>query len=1022
MYPDEYDKVEKPALEQLQALGWSCLHGSDLAPETSAERRSYKEVVLEQCLTDAIQRLNPWINAENLRKVVREVRFQGTEHPTLLETNQTVWEMLVHCQSVEQDLGKGRKGQTVKLVDFDHPERNDFLAVNQFKVEGPHQTVLPDIVLFVNGLPLALIECKSPYITNPMEAGIDQLLRYANRRQPREDEGAERLFWYNQMMISTHRDHARVGTISARLEHYLEWKDPFPLTPEQLLAQVQPDASNEPVYGDEPEEARRVAEAPRGYTPLLNSQQMLIAGLFSRRNFLDLIQNFIVFETENGRTLKKLARYQQFRAVHKTLHRLKNGKTRKERGGVIWHTQGSGKSLTMVFLALKLRRDPELRNYKLVFLTDRTQLDQQLTATFERTQGETVYHARSVAHLKELLSKDSSDLITGMMQKFQEEAAGKPFPVLNESDRIIVLADEAHRTQYGDLGVAINVGLPNAPKIAFTGTPLITSRKTNNEFGSYIDTYTIEQAVADGATVQILYEGREPQTKITGDSLDQLFAEYFKDRSDEEQAAIRQKYGTELAVLEAPQRIRWICLDLLKHYREHIQPNRFKAMVVCASRRAAVLYKETLDELGAPPSAVVISGYHNDPAFFTRYTDEHQNKRDIENFKSPDHPLSFLVVVDRLLTGFDAPVCQVMYLDRKLTEHTLLQAIARVNRTAENKTRGFVVDYYGLSDYLADALKLFSSEDVAGALKDLKDEIPRLQAAHTRAMRHFRRVDHTDLDACIDVLNDADKRQQFEIDFKRFARQMDIILPDPAANPYLADLRFLGKVNLGARNRYRDAQLNLAGVGEKVRRLIEEHVRATGVDPKIPPIDLLAANFKQKLLDQKSDRAKASEIEHAIRHHLTVHLHEDPEHYQSLSRRLQAIIDQHHEHWTELVQLLLDFRDSIERDRKHQSEDLGLSETEFAFHNILLAELARQRGEKAVDEATHDEVVQITKDLVELLHEATGIVDFFAKQDEIKRMKQAIKRRIVASSFDDAALRNTVMDRFMELAKVRFRP
>ena len=412
---DEQEKVETPALEQLQALDWTYVPGADLSPESSTERQYYRDVVLQDRLTTAIRRINPWISEENLRKVVRDLRFQGVEHPTLIETNQTLWETLVQYISVEQDLGKGRKGQTVKIIDFENPDNNEFLCVNQYKVEGAHQNIIPDIVLFVNGLPLAVIECKSPYITNPMEAGIDQLLRYANRRQPHEDEGAERLFWYNQIMVSTHRDRARVGTLSSRMEHYLEWKDPYPLTLDQLAAQLQPDAANQPVYGEE----LKVADPPGEYG-LVNSQQVLIAGLFNRKNFLDLIQNFTVFETVDGRTVKKLARYQQYRAVHKTIHRLKTGKTRKEKGGVIWHTQGSGKSLTMVFLALKLRRDPDLRDYKLVFITDRTQLDQQLTSTFNRAQGETVYHADSVANLKELLQKDSSDLVTAMMQKFQE--------------------------------------------------------------------------------------------------------------------------------------------------------------------------------------------------------------------------------------------------------------------------------------------------------------------------------------------------------------------------------------------------------------------------------------------------------------------------------------------------------------------------------------------------------------------------------------------------------------------------
>ncbi len=983
---DEYDKVELPAIEQLQQLGWTYINGLQFTPMPNGEREYFREVVLEKRLAAAIQKINPWISDENLRKVMRDVTHPLTA--TLMEANQTFWHTLVNYQSVEQDVGKGRKGQTVKLIDFDNIANNEFLCVNQFKIEGVNENIIPDILLFVNGLPLAIIEAKSPYITNPMESGINQLRRYANRRTPLEDEGCEKLFWYNQLMVSTHRDKAAVGTISSKVEHYLEWKDAYPFDNASFA----------------------------------HAQEQLIAGLFSHANFLDVIRNFTLFEAIDGKVVKKIARYQQFRAVHKTIERLKTGATKKDKGGIIWHTQGSGKSLTMVMLAIKLRRDPELSDYKLVFITDRTQLDQQLTAQFERAQGETVYHAKSVADLKKLLARDSADLLTAMIQKVQDDEATENVPI-NASEKIIVLADEAHRTQYGGLGLSLNAWLPNAPKIAFTGTPLISSQKTSHEFGSYIDTYTIEEAVADGATCQILYEGREAKTKVTGDSLDKLFDEYFSDRTLEDKAAIKKKYGTEQAVLEAPQRIRWVCIDLLKHYRGHIQPNGFKAMIVTSSRRAAVVYKQMLDELEAPESAVIISGKHNDDAFFAPYTDKITQENQLKQFKSPlnENGLSIIIVKDMLLTGFDAPICQVMYLDRKLKEHTLLQAIARVNRTASNKQRGFIVDYFGLSDYLTEALDMFSKEDVAGALQDLKDEIPKLKAMHTRVMGHFKGTDINDLDACVLLLKDEDKRTQFEIDFKKFAKQMDIIMPDASAKPFLGDLKALGKINLGARNLYRDAQLNLAGVGEKVRALIEEHIRATGVDPKIPPIDLLAVDYKQKLQAHKSDESKASEIENAIKHHIDINLEEDEEYYKSLSAKLNEILLKKSEHWDQLVQMLLDFRDNIESDRKKAADNLGLDDTEFAFHNILVAEVTRIKGNDSLDENTHDEIIQITKSLVAMIDEATNIVDFFKKPDEMKGMQKRIKRTIVESSFDDEELRRVLMERFMDLAKVKFK-
>lgn len=993
MDSDELLRVEQPAIDQLKSLGWVYEDGRSLVPELSDERSSLKEPILEKRLTESLKRINSWISDENLQKVLRELtksQFTG-----LLEANQFFWEQLTQYISVQQDLGLGNRGQTVKIIDFENIENNEFLCVNQFKVSGPNQNVIPDIVLFINGLPIAVIECKSPYITNPMEAGIDQLMRYANRRNPQHDEGAERLFYFNQLMVSTHRDKARVGTITSRMEHYLEWKDPYPLKVEET-----------------------------GIDP--SSQEILIAGVFSKSNFLDLIQNFTVFEPVDGRIIKKIARYQQFRAVHKTIERIKTGKTRKDKSGVIWHTQGSGKSLTMVFLTIKMRRDPTLRDYKLVFLTDRTQLDTQLTTTFGNAQNETIYHATSVSHLKEILQKDSSDLVTAMVQKFQESADNFDFPVLNESDKIIVLVDEAHRSQYGALGAAINAALPNAPKIAFTGTPLIRSQKTNNEFGSYIDTYTIEQSVKDGSTIQILYEGREAQVKVTGDSLDSLFDEYFADKSDEERAAIKKKFGTMRAVLEAPQRIRRVCIDLLRHYREHIQPNGFKAMIVTSSRNAAITYKEQLDALGSPESAAIISGDHNDEKKYWKYTDGIKQKKQIEDFKKPlgvgdgQSNLSILIVKDMLLTGFDAPVAQVMYLDRKLTDHSLLQAIARVNRTNKNKFRGYIVDYYGLSDYLTEALEMFSTEDVAGALRDLKEEIPVLKNAHTRVMQHFKGQDLIDLDACILSLEDETKRQTFQIDFQRFAKQMDIILPDPSATPFLPDLKKLGKISIGARNLYRDEQLNISGAGEKVRQLIEEHIFSTGVDPKIAPVDLLAKDFKQKLNELKSSRAKASEIENAIKHHIKINLEEDPDYYRPLSERLNEIIRQNADKWDELVQLLMDFREHIESDHKNDAQKLGLSETEYAFHNILMTEISIKSGD-AISEETHHQVIAVVKQLVAMMDEATAIIGFFEKWDEQKRVRKEIKRTVLDQPFATPELVNAISDRFMELAKVKFK-
>ena len=1039
MFQDEVEKVELPAIAQLQKLGWNYVPGARLSPvlpvdgaPSTGERGYNRDVVLAKRLEAALRRLNPWISEENLRKVMRDITHP--HHAGLMEYNHAIYQRLVNYLSVEQDLGKGRKGQTVKIIDFDRPDDNEFLCTNQFKIEGLNQNIIPDIVCFVNGLPLAVIECKSPYIADAMAQGIDQLRRYANLRYPEDDEGAQKLFWYNQLMVSTCRDQARVGTISSSAQHYGDWKDAYPFTDgdiRQLFASAQ--VAQYPLPGatayqvtDVPSpayllEAQRIAAGQPAHTDI-DAQERLLAGLFSPSNFLDLLQNFTLFEAVDGRLIKKIARYQQYRAVNKVIERVKAGRDRKEKSGVVWHTQGSGKSLTMVMLAVKMRRDPELQQYKLVFVTDRTQLDSQLSATFRDAQNETIHNADSVARLKTLLQRDSSDIVTAMVQKFQDAEAEGDFSDLNPSDKVIVLADEAHRTQFGNLAATINAALPNGPKIGFTGTPLLKTQKMSQAFGGYIDQYKINEAVADGATVRILYEGRQVLTDVVGDSLDALFEEYFSDYSDDEKKEIRKKYGVERAIREAPARIRWVCIDLLKHYREHIQPNGFKAMIVVGSRYAATLFKKTLDELDAPPSEVVISGSHNDPAYLAQYTDKARQKQVINNFTKPfsEDPTAFLIVKDMLLTGFDAPIAQAMYIDRSLKDHTLMQAIARVNRTYKGKQAGFIIDYYGLSDQLTEALEMFSNDDTEGTYHSLKDEIPKLKAAHTRVAKLFAGVKEKDIDTYVLFLKDEDKRQQFELAYKAFAKQMDIILPDTAAKPFVPDLKFWGKVQNAARNRYRDPGLNLADVGEKVRSLVEDHIISTGVDPKIPPVDLMDANFRQTVEQIKSPESKASEIESAIKHHITVNLDEDPEYYKSLSLRLRDIIEKTAGKWDQQLELLSQMVSTINTGHKQESDALGLSETEFAFYNILMVEVTNHAGEDAISEAIHDEIKAISQDLVEMFDEATQIVDFFDKQDQVKRMKKEIKRAVLDGSFADKALVTVVQDRFMELAQTRF--
>ena len=314
---------------------------------------------------------------------------------------------------------------------------------------------------------------------------------------------------------------------------------------------------------------------------------------------------------------------------------------------------------------------------------------------------------------------------------------------------------------------------------------------------------------------------------------------------------------------------------------------------------------------------------------------------------------------------------------------------------------------------------MFSTDDVSGALIELKEEIPRLKNAHTRVLKHFDGLDLDDLDECIISLGDEVKRQTFQTDFQTFSKQMDIILPDPAATPFLKDLKRLGKISVGARNLYRDNQLDISSAGEKVRKLIEEHVYSTGIDPKIPPVDLLAVDYKEKLNQHKSSRSKASEIEHAIKHHIKINLEDDPEYYRKLSERLEDIIRNYEEKWDELVQLLLDFRGNIEDDHKKEAEDLGLSSTELSFYNILMVELTERNDDVTMDAQTQEKVKEVVRSLVAMLNEATQIVDFFDKWDAEKEVRRDIKR-VVIENFDESLIK-PVTERFMELAKVKFK-
>ncbi len=999
---NELKLSEDPAVELLQSLGYAYAEPEQL----EAERESPKLVVLERRLAAALRKLNPWLSDDNVEKAIKEVA--RATFISLAEANEKLYTALTYGIALEQDRGDGRKSHSVRFFDFDNATNNELLVTRQYKVKGSKKHIYPDVVVFVNGVPVVVIECKSPTLGEKWrDQAIKQVTRYQEATDRFRGEGAPKLFETVQLVIGCCGQGATYGTVGTPTRFWSEWKEPYPLSHDQLSEAI-------------------------GRTP--TPQDVTLYGLLKPDNLLDLIRNFVVFDTENGRTVRKVCRYKQFMAVNKAIERIKSASRPDKRGGVVWHTQGSGKSLTMLWLALKLRRDPQLENPTLVMVTDRVDLDRQLCDTFVRCGFPNPERAGSVKHLKELLSSPGGKAITTTVQKFQEgtPAAGsgapakrtarREYPLLSAAENIFVMVDEAHRTQYRGLAANLRKALPNACFLGFTGTPIDKKdRSTAETFGPYIDTYTIEQAVRDGATVPIFYESRLPELSIQEKRLDTLFERVFGDRSDEEKAEIKKKYATEQAIAAAPERIEAICLDIIKHFESAIQPNGFKAQVVAASRDMAVQYQEALERLNAPPSVLIMSVGHNDEARFTKYgLSKEQRDKFINDFKDSSSSPKILVVCDMLLTGFDAPVEQVMYLDSPLKEHTLLQAIARTNRTAERKTYGLVVDYWGISESLQEALAIFSPSDVAGAMEPKEDELPRLQTRHQAVMRFFIAVkDRDDLSACVGALAAEDTRSEFDQAFKRFSQSMDMLLPDKRALPYIDDLRWLGKIRMAAKARYRDeAALDISDCGAKVRELIDKAVSAGDIQLLVKQVSLFSKEFDKKLDSLREPEAKASEMEHAIRHEITVKLDENPAFYSSLRERLEELVETRKQRRIDAAEQLGLFQSLVDELRGvgNQAEALGLSETGYAIYGLLQA--SHDDSTAGAAQAEHSEESQELAETIEsIVAPRTELVDWWQKDDVVRRMRRDIKR-VLRGNMDDEALDRYAAD-IVDLMKRR---
>lgn len=1045
----EFYYVEKPFMEQLEKQGWKIILSTDNSPRFHSEitlRDNFNQVIIESRLRESLKKLNDWLSKEQIEEVINEIKRIGWRKG-LVEANRDLTNLLLEQTTVVENEVTGHKSPNVNIIDFENVEMNDFLAINQFRVNTPgtvNDYVVPDIVLFINGIPIGVIECKYPTLENsdPMEEGITQLLRYSNRREEiNETEGNERLFHYNQIMLSTTKDEARVGTITSDYDHYLEWKDTYPVE----------------------------------LDPNLKSQERLILGALKKENIIDLIRNFTLFlDTEKGKK-KILARYHQFRAVNKTINRLINNKTPEEKSGVIWHTQGSGKSLSMVFLIRKLRTIGELKKLKIVIVTDRKALEKQLKGT--AGLAEKPHVMKDTGELIEELKNDTSNLIMVMVQKFLKRDKKRvsvddlpdyvDFPKLNDSEDILILVDEAHRTQGGIFGANIINSLPYASRIGFTGTPLISDKvkiKTYELFGQYIDKYRMKESEADGATLPIRYEGKTVNMVVDKD-IDTVFEDMFSSKNEKEKQLIKQKYGTKGSVLEAKRRIKKISKDIVLHYFENAFDDGFKAQVVASTRLAAVRYKKYIDKaleeyienygksdkvdierlktMQFIKSATIISPRNNDPPEWIKYTKNAQrdlgedniNFKSKFNFDNPKTGITFLIVADMLLTGFDAEIEQIMYLDKRMTDHTLLQAIARVNRVDKNKKYGLIVDYYGVTNHLKEALDAYSADDLDldDVFLDLSVETPRLKTRYDNLVQLFNEnkvaniEDYVNyrvkneverlriLDQCLDCLENIKIRADFNVKYRLFIESMDLLLSKPAAKDYIPAMKAFGHIHARARYRFRDPTINIMGAGQKVRDLIDSYLISVGIDTKLEPIEITADDFTKTLAKGMSERSKASEMEHAIRRHCKVNYDKDPVFYTDISERLLEIIGGMEGNWEEQIKFMEGLREEI-RNRRDQA-DKGIDYQYLPFYDSVL------RMMKFDEEFLKENEIKIRNIVIKIVDEISdesSKVGFWGNPTKEKRLRANIDDMLIDSGIDELYdSKDVVVTCFIRLAKNR---
>ncbi|OHE56599.1 MAG: restriction endonuclease subunit R [Thiobacillus sp. GWE1_62_9] len=923
-----------PALQLLANLGYRYL-----TPEQALAMRGGRltNVLLEEVLRDSLKRINRiqhkggdyLFSEENLQSAIQ--RLKNVKYDGLLKTNESVYDLLTLGVALEQSVEGAVRSFTLNYIDWKNPENNVYHVTAEFPVERTrsHETARPDIVLFVNGIPFAVIECKSP--NTEVAQAVSQMIR--NQR----DEYIPALFTYAQLVIGSNKNHCKYATVGTAAKYWAVWreereeKDEDGAALRAVLDQALPQEAKAGLY-ELLAEGFGVREPDAEYLVrrALTEQDRTIYALCRPERLLRMALQFTVFD--GGR--RKIARYQQFFAVERILGRVKQRDDAGRRaGGIVWHTQGSGKSLTMVMLAKALVLDLDIRTPRIVLVTDRVDLDKQLGNTFAAC-GLTPDRAESGRHLVELVAENKAHIVTSLIHKFDKALSTRKFQ--DESTEIFVLVDETQRTQLGMFSARMRQMFPNACYIGFTGTPLLKREKSDvMRFGGIIHTYAINQAVSDGAIVPLLYEGRLVEIEQNKAAIDVWFERHTEGLTSAQKADLKKKYARAEMLNKADQVIYMRAFDISAHFQQNWQGTGFKAQLVAPSKVAALKYKAFLDDIGEVSSEVIISAPDEREGFddvdddestdevvafwqrmMKRYGDAEAYETQIINtFKHGSDP-EILIVVSKLLTGFDAPRNTVLYLTRKLKEHTLLQAIARVNRLydddegAKPKEFGYIIDYAGILGELDQALTTYSALegfeecDLAGALSSINDEVRQLPQRHAELWDVFKTVaNRQDEEAFEKLLSDEKIRENFYERLSAYAKTLAIAMsseefitttPENRFKAYKTDLKRFTNLKAAVKLRYAES-IDYRDYEPKIQKLLDTHISANEVLRLNEPVNIFdSAAFQQVVEEQghgKPTAAKADMIAHATKRAITEHLDEDPAFFEKFSKLIQQAID-----------------------------------------------------------------------------------------------------------------------------------